>query len=75
MYYDEQSSPTGFLSGVLVGALLGATVALMLAPDSGKITRARLIPRQFDGADGDEPEETELDRESVMAVLRHRRRR
>lgn len=34
-----------FLSGILMGALVGATVALLLAPSSGEQMRARLQER------------------------------
>lgn len=35
----------GFLIGVVVGALVGSTIALLLAPESGEILRARLRER------------------------------
>lgn len=35
----------GFLIGVVVGALVGSTVALLLAPESGEILRTRLRER------------------------------
>jgi gas vesicle protein len=33
---------SGFLIGIFVGALVGSTVALLLAPDSGEGLRAQL---------------------------------
>ena len=73
MYYEEESGATGFVAGILVGAVLGASIALLMAPHSGKITRARLVRRGETGGpagDGDE-----LDRHAVMAALKQRRRR
>jgi hypothetical protein len=43
MHYDEESGAIKFVAGVLVGAVLGATVALLAAPQSGKKTRRRLV--------------------------------
>ena len=42
---DNRESSLGFLGGVLVGTLLGASVAIMLAPDSGENTRSALKGR------------------------------
>ena len=33
MYYDQESGATGFVTGVLIGALLGASVALLTILD------------------------------------------
>jgi len=41
-----------FTAGIAVGAILGATVALMLAPGSGDDTRQRIAQR-FRGEDDD----------------------
>ena len=35
----------GFLIGIFVGGLVGATIALLLAPDSGEELRAQLRER------------------------------
>jgi gas vesicle protein len=35
----------GFLMGIMVGALVGSTVALLLAPDSGETLRNQLRAR------------------------------
>lgn len=37
-----------FVAGLIVGALIGASAALLLAPDSGKVTRRRLRRRLED---------------------------
>ena len=37
-----------FVAGLIVGALVGASAALLLAPDPGRITRQRLKLRLHD---------------------------
>jgi gas vesicle protein len=39
---EGSGSPGAFIAGVVLGAFLGAGVALLLAPDSGPRTRRRL---------------------------------
>lgn len=43
MYYDEDSGAINFVAGMLLGAVLGASLALLTAPQSGRKTRKRLI--------------------------------
>ena len=43
MYYDEESSAVSFLSGMIIGAAIGAGLSLLLAPQSGRRTRRRLV--------------------------------
>jgi len=43
MYYDEESGLINFMAGMLLGAVLGASLALLTAPQSGKRTRKRLV--------------------------------
>lgn len=43
MYYDEDTGAINFVAGVLLGAVLGASLALLTAPQSGRKTRKRLI--------------------------------
>lgn len=42
MYYDEDGGTLNFLVGVAVGAVLGAAVALVVAPDPGRRIRKRV---------------------------------
>lgn len=50
MYYDEEGAgPFSFVAGLVLGAVIGAGVALLAAPQSGKRTRRRLL-RAVDGA-------------------------
>jgi hypothetical protein len=42
MYYDEDSGALSFFAGVLLGAVLGASIALLAAPQPGAKTRKQL---------------------------------
>ena len=42
MYYREESHTAWFLGGMAIGLLLGAGVAMLTAPQTGKRTRRRL---------------------------------
>ncbi len=42
---DQRGGARGFLSGLVLGALIGAGVALLMAPQSGEETR-RLLKRR-----------------------------
>ena len=46
MYYEKESGVGQFVAGLLIGAVLGASVALLSAPSSGKQLRTRLIRRE-----------------------------
>lgn len=48
MYYEEESPVVSFMSGLVVGAAIGAGLALLLAPQSGKRTR-RNLARSVEG--------------------------
>lgn len=39
---DRQTQVAAFISGLLLGAVIGAGVALLAAPDSGRKTRRRI---------------------------------
>jgi hypothetical protein len=49
MYYDDESGPLSFFAGLLLGAVIGASVALLSAPQPGRRTR-RTIARAVAGA-------------------------
>ncbi len=42
MEYDDEARLFNFLAGLVCGAAIGAGVALVLAPDSGRKTRKRI---------------------------------
>ncbi len=42
MEYDDDARLFNFVSGLICGAAIGAGVALLMAPDSGKKTRRRI---------------------------------
>ena len=42
MQVDRKSQAVCFISGLLLGAIIGAGVALLAAPDDGRGTRRRL---------------------------------
>ena len=48
MYYEDDSPVVSFMSGLVVGAAIGAGLALLLAPQSGKRTR-RHLARSVEG--------------------------
>jgi gas vesicle protein len=43
MYYDEESGALNFVAGLLIGAVMGASLAFLTAPQSGRKTRKRLV--------------------------------
>ena len=43
MYYDDESRAVNFFAGMVLGAVIGASLALLTAPQSGKRTRRRLL--------------------------------
>lgn len=42
MEYDHESQVFNFISGLVLGAVIGAGVALLSAPESGRRTRRRI---------------------------------
>lgn len=45
MYYEDESHTAWFLGGMAIGLLVGAGVAMLTAPDTGRKTRRRLKKR------------------------------
>lgn len=44
MYYEKESgSSLNFVAGLAMGAVLGASIALLTAPQSGKSTRRHIV--------------------------------
>ena len=42
MEYDHESQVFNFIAGLVLGAVIGAGIAMLTAPDSGKQTRRRV---------------------------------
>jgi gas vesicle protein len=42
MEYDDETQVLNFVSGLLLGAVIGAGIALLTAPDAGRRTRRRI---------------------------------
>lgn len=67
MDYDDDARAFNFAAGLLLGAAIGAGVALLMAPDSGRKTRRRIRRAAGDIA------ETAQDRwDEVSDDVRHR---
>lgn len=43
MYYEKESGSLNFVAGLAMGAILGASIALLTAPQSGKRTRRHIV--------------------------------
>ena len=74
MYYDEDSGALRFVAGLLIGAVLGASVALLIAPRSGQRTRRRIV-RAVEGARDSASDRWQGLTDDVEAAVRAGRRR
>ena len=43
MYYENERAALPFVYGILIGAVVGASIALLAAPASGKRTRRKML--------------------------------
>lgn len=43
MYYEKESGSLNFVAGLAMGAILGASIALLTAPQSGKRSRRHIV--------------------------------
>ena len=43
MYYDDEPGAVNFIAGLFLGAVVGVTLTLLAAPQSGKRTRKRIV--------------------------------
>ncbi|UCC25405.1 MAG: YtxH domain-containing protein [Gemmatimonadales bacterium] len=50
-YEDHEGQVLSFVAGLALGAILGAGVALLTAPEKGKKTRRRLVKAARDARD------------------------
>ncbi len=74
MYYEERSSGLSFLAGLILGAAIGAGVALLTAPQSGKRTR-RQLKQAADGVRESATERWDGFTDDVRSVVKSGRRR
>lgn len=74
MTYDEDYSTVSFVSGLLLGAAVGAGVALLLAPQSGRRTRRALVRSMEDVADSAAERWDDMADELRSAVRSQRRK-
>ena len=51
MYYEEQEQAVSFLTGLVLGAVIGAGVALLSAPNTGRRTRRKIARAAHDARD------------------------
>jgi hypothetical protein len=56
VYYEQESGSLNFVAGLAMGAILGASIALLTAPQSGKRIRHRIVhaveDARMDAGDG-----------------------
>ena len=52
MEYDREAEVATFLSGLVLGAIIGAGVALLTAPQPGRRTRRQIRRRAVEFRDG-----------------------
>lgn len=75
MYYDEEGPGAfSFVAGILLGTVLGASLALLAAPQSGKRTR-RQLRRAVDGVRTSASDRFSLFGDDVRGAVRSGRRR
>jgi gas vesicle protein len=43
VYYEKESGSLNFVAGLAMGAILGASIALLTAPQSGKRARRHIV--------------------------------
>jgi gas vesicle protein len=74
LYYEKESGAVNFIAGVAIGAVLGASIALLTAPQSGRRTRRHVLQAIADVREnaGDRWENVSGD---VKRVVRKGRRR
>jgi len=74
MYYEEDSGTVRFVAGLLIGAVLGASIALLAAPQSGERTRRRLV-RAAEGVRDSAADRGDSLTDDVQAAVQAGRRR
>ena len=75
-YEEEDQAPRGlgagsFAAGLAIGALVGATVALLFAPAPGKVTRKKLKRHLEDAKELAGDQIDELSRKAKREIKKH----
>lgn len=71
---DHASGVVGFIGGLLLGAVIGAGIALLVAPERGAVTRRRLRQRVEDLREEARDQLDDLRDEAGEKLRRGRRR-
>ncbi len=71
---DGASGIIGFIGGLVLGALIGAGVALLVAPERGDITRRRLRTKLRDVGDDAREQLDDFRSDAERELRRHRRK-
>jgi gas vesicle protein len=74
LYYEKQSNSFNFIAGIAIGAVLGASIALLTAPQAGKRTRRQVV-RALESARDNAGEEWEGVSGRMRSMVRKGRRR
>lgn len=74
MYYEDDNGGLSFVAGLAIGAIVGASVALLAAPQSGKRTRRRIV-RAVADAQRNASDEWGAVADQVQRTVRQSRRR
>ena len=71
---DNDNSFGAFLAGILIGGLVGAAAALLLAPQSGEETRAQIREKSIELRDraSETVEEARARADQSLEIARHR---
>jgi gas vesicle protein len=77
VYYEKESGSLNFVAGLAMGAVLGASIALLTAPHSGKRTRRHLVRAAEEAREqaGDNWDDVALRAERAVRRGRHMARR
>ena len=74
MYYEKETGALNFIAGLAIGAVFGASIALLTAPQAGKRTRRQVV-RAIAAARDDAGEEWEQVSDRMKSAVRKGRRR
>lgn len=74
MYYEKETGALNFIAGLAIGAVLGASIALLTAPQAGKRTRRQVV-RAIESARDNAGEEWEDVSGRVRGLVRKGQRR